>query len=485
MTRNTGNREQRNSCWKNPLPLLIAHCSLLIVICSLLFVSCLQSVSQGKFPEYIPSAQNIQSSSFFCDNNDLLIVTVSGAVLRKDLDPDDFMLTLEGKEIPVSNLVRGDDNCALLGFDSALPKSYDYRLTVKPDAVIPGDFSQTLFIKPVSTGTFTAFENTAFGNDSVNSLCYGNARFIAAGDNGKMAYLPDDGNAWIAIKPGEGPDGNKFIDAIYGIAGGNNRFYAVGEGARMSAAYNNGQSWSRPLVRKYNDVSLYFADELFSGDDILCVTWGKGASVNGGRFVAAGKNGKLLFEWDPDVWNEAVITLGEFDINTLVWGDTGSYGSFIAAGSGGNLYLSTNVNGRPGTWTATESRFDNSDIYCGAFGNGIFVIGGQDGRLAWSQKGDEWEMASATANAAASAAANADILDIAFGGGIFVAVGDKGFMAVSADGISWEAVTGSGFDRDDRISAIASDGHGKFVAAGNSRNDNKSKIIYWYQKPAL
>jgi len=440
-------------------------------------LSCLQPVSQGKIPEFIPAAKNVQSSSFSCDNNDLLIVIVSGAVLRPVLDTGLFTLTLEDGEIPVSSFFRGDDNCALLGFDAALPKNSDYRLTIQADALIAGEFSPKVTVKPVSSGKFSSFENTAFGNDAVHSLCYGNGRFIAAGGNGKMAYLPDDGAAWIAIKPGDGPDGNKFTGAVYGIAYGNNRFYAVGENSGMSAAINNGLNWGRPLIRKYNDDAVYFAGGLFSGDDILCVTWGKGAAVFGGRFVAAGKNGKLLFEWESDVWNEAVITLGEFDINALVWGDTGDYGSFIAAGSSGHLFRSTNANGRPGAWTAAESRFDNQDIYGCAFGNGIFVIGGKDGRLSRSSNGDEWE--------SADTAAGNDIFALAFGGGVFVAAGDRGLMALSVDGISWETVTGGGFDSDDVIRSVVSDGRGKFVAAGNSLTDNKSKIVYWYQKPAL
>ena len=436
-------------------------------------------MSQGKIPEYIPAAQNIQSSSFSCENSDLLIVTVSGAVLRKDLDPAYFVLTREDKLIPVSKYSRSDDNCVLLGFDSPLPKSYDYRLTVNSDAVIPGDFSQMLIVEPVLSGRFKNFENTAFENTSINSLCYGNGRFIAVGDKGKMACLPDTGTGWLTINSGEGAEG--IIDAIYGIAAGNNCFYAVGKEAKMLATFNNGLNWIRPSVKKYNDNAYYSADDAFSGDDIRCIAWGKGASLLGGRFVAAGKNGKLLFEWDPDVWNDEAVILGEFDINALVWGDTGGFGTFIAAGSGGNLYLSINDKERPGTsgtsWTAAESQFDNSDIYCGAFGNGRFVIGGQNGFLAWSANGDKWEMADCVTEA--------DILAIAFGGGVFAAVGDKGFMAVSADGISWTVVTVNGFDQDDIIRAAATDGRGKFVAAGSSGTDNKSKIVYWYQKPAL
>jgi len=493
MTHKTNNREQiTGNKVKKGFTQCIFLCYLLPVICYFV-LSCLQSVSQGKFPEYIPSAQNIQSPSFSCDNNDLLIVTVSGAVLHPVLKLDYFILTREGEEIPVSNFLRADDNCALLGFDSALRKNYDYRLTVDSDAVIPGDFSQTLSVKPVSSGKFTGFETTAFENASINSLCYVDGRyitdgedgrmtylsgrFIAAGGDGRMAYLADPGPAWTAIKPGESSDGNKFTGAIYGIAGGNNRLYAVGEGARMAATFNNGLDWSRPLVKKGAD----YADKLFSGDDILCIAWSKGAAVSGGRFVVAGKNGKLLFESETDVWNESVITLGEgeFDINALVWGDTGgAYGTFIAAGSVGALFRSANGSE---TWTPSESQFDDSDIYCGAFGKKLFVIGGQNGLLAWSSAGDKWE----TAAAAASAAADADILAIAFGGGIFVAVGDKGFMAMSDNGISWTEVTDNGFDENDKISAVATDGRGKFVAAGNSRNDNKSKIVYWYQKPAL
>ena len=36
--------------------------------------------------------------------------------------------------------------------------------------------------------TWTAVADSTFGTSTIRSICYGNGKYVAVGDNGKMAY---------------------------------------------------------------------------------------------------------------------------------------------------------------------------------------------------------------------------------------------------------------------------------------------------------
>jgi hypothetical protein len=69
---------------------------------------------------------------------------------------------------------------------------------------------------------WTAVANSTFGNTNINAIAYGNGKFVAGGDSGKMAWSAD-GVTWKAIA-------NTAFDsrAIRAIAYGNGRFVAGG-----------------------------------------------------------------------------------------------------------------------------------------------------------------------------------------------------------------------------------------------------------------
>jgi hypothetical protein len=103
----------------------------------------------------------------------------------------------------------------------------------------------------------------------------------------------------------------------------------------------------------------------------------------------------------------------------------------------------------PDHWT--ERSFDLSAV---AYGNGLFVAVGGNGRIQTSPDGVSWKIqTSGTAE---------NLRGIAFGNGLFVAVGLNGTILSSGDGITWIAQN-SGISQS--LSAVTY-GNGLFVAVG-------------------
>ena len=205
------------------------------------------------------------------------------------------------------------------------------------------------------------------------------------------------------------------------------------------------------------------------------------------RFVAAGGGGKTVFRWlNPAnyLWEWAAGSGIDPDteIHTVVWGDTGGNGRFVAAGSGGSVYIATDGEGSQ-IWRRVEADgLGDAVVRASAFGNGVFVIGGDGGRMAWSADGVDWNDV-AVDESGDSAFGTSDVLTMAFGSGVFVAAGSDGKMALSVNGVDWEVVSDGGFGPGERINGVATDGLGRFVAVGNRDSDNAGRIVSWYQKP--
>jgi hypothetical protein len=123
--------------------------------------------------------------------------------------------------------------------------------------------------------------------------------------------------------------------------------------------------------------------------------------------------------------------------------------------------------GNPTTWTAvSNSTFGTNRIEAITYGNGKFVAGDYDGRMAYSSDGISWTAIPSGTGAGTSTFGTSRIRAVAYGAGKFVALGDSDKMAYSADGISWTAgSTKSLFSDTFGCNSIAWGGD-KFVAGG-------------------
>jgi photosystem II stability/assembly factor-like uncharacterized protein len=122
--------------------------------------------------------------------------------------------------------------------------------------------------------------------------------------------------------------------------------------------------------------------------------------------------------------------------------------------------------GTGGKWTEVKnSPLGGSEIRAIAYGNGTFVAGGKDGKMAYSADGVTWTPVSYS-----TFGSNDTINAIAYGNGRFVAGG--GGIATSTDGKTWKPVTTNAFNTTwgtGGIEAIAY-GNGRFVAGGSLFN---------------
>ncbi|MDR2716507.1 MAG: hypothetical protein LBB89_00370 [Treponema sp.] len=92
--------------------------------------------------------------------------------------------------------------------------------------------------------TWTAVTDSTFGTNRINVIAYGNGKFVAGGDIGKMAYSTD-GVTWTAINTGTAfnyinSEGGISVAYIHAIAYGNNKFVAGCDVGKMVYSGNDG-----------------------------------------------------------------------------------------------------------------------------------------------------------------------------------------------------------------------------------------------------
>jgi len=274
-------------------------------------------------------------------------------------------------------------------------------------------------------------KKSIFGSLPINAITYGNNRFIAVGNEGKMSYS-SDGASWTIVKDSGFRLRNKSdthglsCDDITVIAYGNGRFAAGGyansiSGRSVKMAYSSdGITWTS--VR----------DNPFSGNGSTIHT----IDYGNGRFIAVGNGyngfGRIAYSSDGNVWTTAnnapfnnvhggsyvvtygngrfvivnkntgqvayssvggpqniMWTAGESNLFTILGNRVNTitycYDSFIAIGVNGNQAYSDNVL----TWTTLKSNpFGTSSINAITYGRNRCIIAG-NGQIAWRTWPDE------------------------------------------------------------------------------------------------
>jgi hypothetical protein len=277
--------------------------------------------------------------------------------------------------------------------------------------------------------------------NDINDIAYGNGRFVAVGEQGKIAYSAD-GASWTAVS------NSRFGDStIRAIVWGGNRFVAVGDGNKI--AYSaDGVTWTAARNSPFNDR-------------IYDIAWG------GNRFVAVTEDG-MAYSADGATWTRVTNSPAE-EILTIAYGG----GRFVAMGydsSYDNIFLYSTDGAR---WTAVPNNvvdFDMTGVGI-AYGNNRFIAGGWSGQMAYSADGVRW---TAIANHPNCAAINGFAYGInAEGNGRWVAVGwgAEGFefggaMAYSTDGSRWTPITDSPFNASFSSVRAVAYANGRFVAVG-------------------
>jgi photosystem II stability/assembly factor-like uncharacterized protein len=200
--------------------------------------------------------------------------------------------------------------------------------------------------------TWTAVSGSPF-TGSINGVAYGNNKYVAVGDNGKIAYSTNSGLTWMEV------DASPFTDSINGVAYGNEKYVAVGDNGKIAYS-TNGETWTAVGVSPFTD-------------SLNGVTYG---ASNSNKYVAVGDNGKMAYSPDGMSWAEASASPFTGSINGIA---SDASGRFVAVGADGKMAYSTNGI----SWTEiSASQIPFTGSINGVASNGIrFVAVGADGKI--------------------------------------------------------------------------------------------------------
>jgi hypothetical protein len=279
--------------------------------------------------------------------------------------------------------------------------------------------------------TWTKVANSPFVK-SVNGIAFGNGRFVAVGDDGKMA-ASTDGATWTAVS------NNTFgTDYIYAIVWGKDKFVAGGAGGKMAYS-TDGITWTA------------VENSTFGRRDISAIAWGNDT------FVAVGGGG--AYSADGVTWTASTTNATG---QAIAFGD----GKFVVVGGSilGSQMGYSDDNGV--TWKAVTTGDIFAQIQVIAYGAGRFVAAGTFGRMGTSTDGITW--VDATANSKFDSDEGMDA--IAWVNDRFIAT-NNGRLSYSSDGVTWKAKIGAAIGVK-YINAFAY-GNGKYVLG-----DNKGVLGY-------
>jgi len=286
--------------------------------------------------------------------------------------------------------------------------------------------------------------NSTFGLNPINAVAWGDGRFVAVGDIGKIAYSTD-GISWTAVS-----NSNFGMSAINCVAWGDGKFIAGGEGGKLAYS-TEGATWE--LVSNSSFSSTQEINGITSDGNGNWVAVGRGRmaySTNDG-VNWTGMDSNIPFNFQQASPNLRGVAFGN-DTFVLV-GAAGGQGH-----GAGTLAYSTNGS----SWTKRDMEdliLEPITDIC--FGNGKFVAHTQNAILYFANA-TGW-------NKVAGLSSSIYLYGVAAGGGKFAAVGAYDTILFSDDGISWEALPGVSIGN--ILNAVAygiADGAGTWVAVGSN-----------------
>jgi hypothetical protein len=216
--------------------------------------------------------------------------------------------------------------------------------------------------------TWTAVTNSSgIFPTTINAITYGNGKFVAGGSQGEMAYSTDGVN-WT-----KGP--NEILGTYYAsssrpqaiakieaITWGNNKFVAGGDGGKMAYS-TDGVTWTAVTTTAFDFQTEFKAD-------IRAIAYG------GGKFVAGCYQGRMAYSTDGITWTGIPLETSSSSVKP-VYAIAYDNGKFVAGGGSVKArveYSSDGVN-----WTTTgDSAWDSGLITAIAYGNGKFVAVGSN-----------------------------------------------------------------------------------------------------------
>jgi hypothetical protein len=222
-----------------------------------------------------------------------------------------------------------------------------------------------------------------FAVPPVTSIAYGEPggvpTLVAGSKGGEIGYAAKDpGPGWTWTKAGWAGTSNIFVSidgdnvsaSVESIIFGNGKFIAAGQKGRMAASANGRDNWTR-ISSSFDDLLDTISGMAYDGD-------GKFIAVESGQ-----GSGRMASSTDGAVWVQ--IDNGPFgtDYNDGAWDIAYAEGVFVAAGYGGKAAYTKDGGG----WTAvTDSKFGTKTIKDIAYGDGVWIAVGDNGTIAVGTK---------------------------------------------------------------------------------------------------
>jgi hypothetical protein len=326
-------------------------------------------------------------------------------------------------------------------------------------AVVAGDANGTFIWNsdPTDMWGWTAFDHPLGLGQSL-AIAYGDG-FMTVEGNAHVSYSPDGFTGWEA---------ETFFNTngIYAYENGNGLGYAGGMWVAAGSDFPGdgfiatapggpaGQTASPGLLGQAAAVVAPAVREELTGPARL------GRAVSAVTPVvqrAGGETGRLIFFERVHPFVASGPGVPPEDAPSVAAIDYGG-GKFVAVADRGLTeppWIATSNAGV--NWTDRGDGGSGLSDRCSSdivYGNGMWVIVGDSGRLITSPDGINWTQRT-------SSFGSTHIMAVAYGGGVFVAVGKAGKLATSTNGINWTQRS-SGLSGD--IRAVAYDRASRWVA---------------------
>jgi len=280
---------------------------------------------------------------------------------------------------------------------------------------------------------------------AINSMTYDNGNYIIAGDDGQLLFSTDAIN-W---EPRQLPDTMMDINSIKFFK---DRYFCVGTSKYIYHSQTGDEwqgielefSWDLNGLHSTNDLLVVVGNagkilQTTDGQNWRYITTGIDNIIHSifyaeNSFKVVSRGGEIIESNDGNSWfkksGNFPIMFKDIAFSNSTWIAVGYY----AGKSFNDTTIAYSTNGIDWSSCTSSVIIDYAKyLECINYGNGIFVVGGWEGKMFYSRNGYDWQIANTNISD--------DIMDIVYGDSLFIAVCRNGKIIKSDNGISWQEVS--------------------------------------------
>jgi hypothetical protein len=279
----------------------------------------------------------------------------------------------------------------------------------------------------------------------IKAITYDGSSYVAIGETAthSVALISDDGANWRVIKLSDQNLG--VTDIVYSGV-----YYVISTKTIATPVLisDDKLNWSTLGSPTAYDFTPYG----YSGYDTLALTVPSESMYSltyvNDTFFAIGKD--IVSSKDGITWEIVFSFYSTLDnqIKNLRYVNSKNFVGYVAVG-GGDQVVAGNGTSAPvvqrrariltsvaGVWSSHSPSFTTNQMNTVISSNDIIVIAGENGEIWHSNNTRNWILSST-----AGGSVNATLRDSAYGNGVFIIVGDSGKILKSTDGMSWGVIS--------------------------------------------